>query len=401
MKKILLLTMVALLCLTATETFAQEAEGERLRWRGIETNRFWDNWEISAGFGNSMMDVVTKAGKKNPGKFVDRNSWNANFAISKWFHPIVGVRLQLDGGQYQNNSLNEAVYGGDLYQTPYVFVHADAMLNLSNWIGGYREDRVYYAVPYAGMGYTAMSWTKNSIGSYNGEFAFTAGLLNKFRVCRQLDIQLDLRTWLLREQALPVEVRGSGGYGFAFSASVGVAYRFNRRDWSKAYSEVEVAGYVAALDDMGILLDDSNRRLEDANQRIGDLEAKNAELQKALDESRNAEANREEITPESVVFFRIGEATLSPYAKATLNNYIASLKGNDKIPFEIIGYADGETGSAARNEQLSMQRAEAVKAYMVKAGICADRITTRWVGSSVEAFDEPKTAIVNRCVIIR
>ena len=30
---------------------------------------------------------------------------------------------------------------------PYIFTHMDFMVNLSNWIGGERDDRVYYAVP--------------------------------------------------------------------------------------------------------------------------------------------------------------------------------------------------------------------------------------------------------------
>ena len=137
--------------LSATALSAQDAGRERLRWQGVETNRFWDNWEVSAGFGASTLDVATKASASNPGNFFDRNSWSANFALTKWFTPIVGARLQLDGGQFQNYSFDTSLYGTDLYQTPYIFVHADAMINLSNWIGGYREDRVYYAIPYGGF----------------------------------------------------------------------------------------------------------------------------------------------------------------------------------------------------------------------------------------------------------
>lgn len=110
MKKVLLSLLVAVFALASTNVMAQETKSEKLRWKGHETNKFWDNWEISAGFGNSYLDVNTKVkGNGDPGKFFDRNSWNANFAVTKWFVPIVGMRLQLDGGQFQNYSNNPGV----------------------------------------------------------------------------------------------------------------------------------------------------------------------------------------------------------------------------------------------------------------------------------------------------
>lgn len=390
--------MTAVAMISVSELPAQERGRERLRWKGIETNRFWDNWEISAGFGNSTLDIATKASSKNPGKFIDRNSWNANFAITKWFTPIIGARLQLDGGQYQNYSFEPATYGDDLFQVPYVFVHADAMLNLSNWIGGYREDRVYYAVPYVGFGYTAMSWTKESIGSYNGEFAMTGGLLSKFRVCRQIDIHLDLRTWLFAEKGLPSEITSGGRYTFAFSASVGLAYRFNKRSWSRAYNETEVTGYLNEIARMKRDMATTNDNLTAANKKIGSLEATTASLQRELDACRK-KPTQSVVSIDEVIFFAIGDSRIDDYAQATLDSYISAVKDTD-VRMTLTGYADHETGSAQRNEELSKMRAEAVKNYMIEAGIAANRITIKWVGDTERAFDTPDVAAVNRCVII-
>lgn len=399
MKRILLCALTVACLLSASTLYAQSEGKERLRWSGVETNRFWDNWEISAGFGSSTLDIATKASSKNPGKFFDRNSWNANFAVTKWFSPIVGARVQLDGGQYQNYAFNKQLFGNDLYQTPYVFVHADAMLNLSNWIGGYREDRVYYAVPYAGFGYTAMSWTKESVGGYNGEFAVTAGLLNKFRVCRQIDIQLDVRTWLFPEQGLPQQVQSGGRYAFAFSASVGVAYRFNNRGWSKAYSQKEVDGYLGEIERMKEAAAMADNTLAAANDKISDLEDANARLLEELEACRK-QPKQYVVAVDQILFFAIGEATLDNYAKATLDSYIAAVKDTN-TDMTITGYADRETGSAKRNEEISKLRAEAVESYIVNAGIDADRITVKWVGDTEVAFDEPHGAAVNRCVVIK
>ena len=102
----------------------------------------------------------------------------------------------------------------------------------------------------------------------------------------------------------------------------------------------------------------------------------------------------------SVVFFTIGEATLTEYAHATLDTFIAAMVSCN-APIMITGYADKETGSAERNMQLSKERAESVATYLMNNGIDATRITTEWVGDTEQAFSTPNTPLVNRCVTIK
>ncbi|MBR5206320.1 MAG: OmpA family protein [Alistipes sp.] len=396
MKRAVLAFVVALTTLTATVASAQE-ESAKLRWSGLTTNRFWDNWEVAAAFGNSFLGVSSD----DPGKFKDRNSWNANISFTKWALPTLGMRLQLDGGQFQNYSLDPATYGDGLFHSPYVFVHGDILVNLSNWIGGYRDDRIYYAIPYVGFGVTTMNFT-GSTGSKNTEYALSAGMLHKFRVSRQWDIELDTRTWVLREGSLAPEIRGGGKYAVTFSASIGVAYRFNKRHWTPALTEVDVAGYVAAIAELSEDLAVADAEIVEIAAVAAKLNDDNKSLKAQL-----AECNKVQQQPsttacamtEGVVFFNIGEAKLTDYAQATLNGYIATLK-DGSANLTVTGYADKETGNAAINERLSEERAEAVKVYMVKHGIAAERITTKWVGDTEEAFTSPATPIVNRCAII-
>lgn len=388
---------ISLLLGTASLSAQQE---EMLRWRGFETNRFWDNWEVAVAGGISSLSIANRDGVKAPGKFFDRVGWNANVALTKWIVPTLGMRLQVDGGEFRNYSFNKALYGGDIFKTPYLYVHGDILVNMSNWIGGYNPNRLYSAVSYMGFGYTAMSWTKGSVGSYNGEYAFTAGLLNKFRVSRAWDIELDLRSWLFAEASLPREIRGGGRYAVAMTATVGIAYRFGQRDWSPAYPQVEVDGYVAAImaleDDLVI----AENRLVAAGKEIATLNSKNRELQGEVARCHAEVAEAEEIASECAVFFTIGEATLTDYARATLESYVEQMRDGNTL-ITITGYADSETGSAARNEELSKMRAETVEAYLIAAGIPATRITTTWVGDTAIAFTSPNTPLVNRCVIVK
>lgn len=380
--------------------FAQEWERPKA-WRGYETNGFWDNWEMAAGGGASNLMITNKM-KDEPGKFFDRVGWNANISLSKWIVPVVGMRLQVDGGEFQNYSFDKATYGDGIFNTPYLYVHGDILVNMSNWIGGYNPNRIYSAVSYVGFGYTAMSWTKHSAGSYNGEFAFTSGLLNKFHITPQWDIELDLRSWLFAENSLPAEVRSNGRIAVALSASVGVAYRFNQRTWTPAYSQVEVDGYIAAivgLEEEILALDGA---LVAAVNDVQALEAENKQLKSDMASIKEVEESTLECINlgEGVVFFTIGEASLTDYTRATLDNYITAMTGND-IAIVVTGYADKETGSQARNEQLSKERAESVTEYLTSKGIAPSRITTEWVGDTETAFSSPSTPLVNRCVTIK
>ena len=60
----------------------------------LVTGRFWDNWELSAGMGTGMLLMK---GTPN-GTFDDRLGFEGNIALTKWIDPVVGLRLQLQGG---------------------------------------------------------------------------------------------------------------------------------------------------------------------------------------------------------------------------------------------------------------------------------------------------------------
>ena len=385
------------MALAAVAVEAKAQEYTPIRWEGVYTNRFWDNWEVAAAGGNSLLQITQKG--SDYGKFKDRNGWNANIAVSKWVVPTLGMRLQLDAGEFRNYTSPNM--GSKEVRMPYLYVHGDILVNMSNWIGGYNPDRFYSAVSYMGFGYTAMSWTKKSETPYNGEYAFTTGLINKFRISPRFDIELDLRTWLMAEKSLPKSIERGGRFAVAMSASVGVAYRFNQRNWSPAYSQVDVDGYLLAIMTLEEQLVERNAQLKRANNNFSTLKSENENLRNTLANAQTQRSVAPATMPtESVVFFTIGEAQLTDYAKATLDSAVQLLMATD-AKIIVTGYADKETGSAKRNEQLSKERAENVANYLVGLGIPASRISTNWVGDTVQAFTKPDTPIVNRCVVIK
>lgn len=86
---------------------------------------------------------------------------------------------------------------------------------------------------------------------------------------------------------------------------------------------------------------------------------------------------------EDDVRFTTAEYTLNKGYRAHLDKVAAELK-NNKAKVLLEGHADSR-GDKAFNEPLSKNRANAVKNYLVKKGVSADRINVEWYGE-----DRPK-----------
>jgi OOP family OmpA-OmpF porin len=83
------------------------------------------------------------------------------------------------------------------------------------------------------------------------------------------------------------------------------------------------------------------------------------------------------------IYFDTDQATIKPASKPTLDNATKVLKDYPEVRVEISGHTDTD-GDREHNIDLSLRRADAVKKYLIDAGIDAGRITTRGVGP-----DEP------------
>ncbi|WP_210515239.1 OmpA family protein [Hymenobacter terricola] len=88
------------------------------------------------------------------------------------------------------------------------------------------------------------------------------------------------------------------------------------------------------------------------------------------------------------VLFRVGKPELLPEAGPALDRLAAELKDRPTLQLRVSGHAD-RVGEPDKNQVLSEQRAEAVKAYLVKAGIAAERISTVGYGDTHPLYPSP------------
>ena len=87
------------------------------------------------------------------------------------------------------------------------------------------------------------------------------------------------------------------------------------------------------------------------------------------------------VREESGVWFAFDSAVLKPEGEKTLLPYAKFMERNPSKTLLVKGYADAK-GPEAYNVQLSKRRAEAAKAFFVKQGVDAGRISTKGYGKT-------------------
>lgn len=351
----------------------------------VFTNKFWDNWFISAGAGAEMLlgDNDTHYG------IGDRISPTFNVGLGKWFTPGLGLRLQYSGyeakgarlgyGSYAKGAPDASGYYDQKFH--YMNLHGDVMFNLNALFGGYNAKRVYEIIPYLGAGFTH---------SYSGvdksqALAVNGGIINKFRVSPTVDINLEL-SGMLAQDKFDREMGGGHDYDGVVSATLGLTYHFKARGFQKP---------VAGRDLI------SEAELRDLRNRMNDLASENQSLKDQLSRkpttvSETVVKNIGDVTP-YMVFFEIGSTKISEKEMVNIGHLAEYMKKYPELNVQLFGYADKATGSTAFNDKLSAQRAEAVaNALVEKYGISRSRLATEGEGG----VDKFQKIYLNRMVLI-
>ena len=258
-------------------------------------------------------------------------------------------------------------------------LHGDIMFNLNALFGGYNANRVYEIIPYIGAGW-AHSYTRPHINAAT----FNAGLINRFRLCSALDLNLELSATGLEGKF--DGQHGKRDYDGILGATVGVTYFFQNRGFQRPTPQI-----ISALE------------LQMMRDQMNAMAAANMQLQQQLANAKTPVVEAAEVVVKDAaiaprtVFFTIGSSKLTPQEEMNISYVAKKMQQFPNTTYVINGYADSSTGTPSINEKLSLARAEVVKNILVKKyNISADRITTK-AGGGVDKFGQP---ILNRVVLV-
>ncbi len=376
-RTILALACAAMLCQGASAQ-SKEVTYTEDPGQGYLMNRFKDNWFIT---GEGGADIYFSRTDNHRYKW-DRFAPAASIYVGKWFSPIIGLRagisyLDTKGLGATANSYGlvwNGIDGPETYKNCYKtnIAHwgavGDVMLNITNWWCGYKPGRIYNFSAYTGSGYyhsDVQAFDENGRhGWKNGHdksLAWRGGIINSFNVSKQVQLSLDIRyTAIAGHKDGYADPAGRTTSDLA--AFIGVTYNFKKRNWSApvvpVYPEPENC-------------DALRTRLAAADNHIADLEQ---QLRQCL--SRPVEKAECEEGPVATIYFPIGVSRLSRIDNNVLKALGEAMKNEPSQKYVITGWADNYTGTDAINQRLRMNRAEAVKKALVRAGVNEDQLET-------------------------
>lgn len=353
---------------------APQEEAKTESSKEIVLNSFKDNWMISleggADFSLGRFDSNASFGKRIAPVF--------GLNVEKWFSPIIGLRLGADyygikGAALWGNGLSGEMLDNTYYKQSYGLIvpGLDVMGDLASLFCGYRE-RVYSPILYVGMSVPVGISGEGDIPNW-ANMGMRGGLLNRFRLSDAWAINLDLRF-----DVLETTVSNEGNHGKAFSALVGVTYKFKDRGWKSPEIPV-VAPVVGKYSDAEG--DALVAQLRDANRKIANLEQQLAECK-----NRPAEKVVEEPAPVVTVYYNINSSELQSKDRVVLRAVAKAIKANEGKKYVITGYADSETGTAAFNAKLRKARAERVYDALVSYGVNPDQLEQKSSDAKLDRF---------------
>jgi len=367
-----------------------------------------DNFFISVGVGG-------QASTNPDSKFGKTVTPLINLSVGKYISPIWGVRGQIYGWQ----SKQETAYPFlDLdnrkeRKENYIGLNADAMLNLTNLICGYKPGRVFELSVFAGpsvnivknygdwqLGYKTDDGVVGADGTkYTTTIdpATTKPVNHELRWLVGASVGLGAKFNVNEKWAIDLEARGQvtpsilGAYSSAntdgyIHLTAGATYTFGGKKFVPCGSRVD----------------------QDAiNNEVNKYRSELAQAQADLANAKNALANAKPVTKEVVkeievagpraIFFKIGSARIDDYGLVNIQLAAKILKANPDKKYKVAGYADKATGSASWNQKLSEKRAQAVYDALIKEGVSKDQLELVGFGGTANMFGKN---YLNRVVIL-
>lgn len=233
-----------------------EMAGEKY---SVLTNSFWHNWFVQANASFTSFWSDQEHGYNIPSDFnySFRSNVGLSLAVGKWFTPGIGLRTKLNGFWGRSVVSTDKATNANYYWT----LSEQALLNMSNLLYGYNEERLYNCIPYLGLTY-GRSMTHSS-----GGIGYTFGLLNTFRYNEKFSFNLDINYTVGEPRFDGIQGIYNGYHDRMLNIEVGVTYNLGKSTWKKAPD----------LDGIRTM---HQMELDAMNAQIRDLQMENERLRK-------------------------------------------------------------------------------------------------------------------------
>lgn len=395
-KKIFLLLFS---CLVSVVTFAQEdfAPAETV-YNGF--GKGVDDWYVDLQLGGNILfnDSIKEVVAGNGVRL------NTSVTVGKWIMPYFGFRLQLKSmwwkgaisGERANNwGFDFSLIGssdapltprvmsdGSLeYEAFYINPHLDFTLSLLSCIkGGWADSQKWDIIPFIGLGYLQVFDVKSHGTTGGGCLTGNAGLIGKYRLTENWDINLELSTAFVpdyhRQVAGPVT---QADLAFTIGATYNIGgHKFGIREKKERMNIKKDTVYVY-------------NNTETVIERAAPIS--NSNLSEAA-----KKGTFDQPFQIGLIEFAIRSDKPKQDYEAQYYNVAAFISAYPEATLRLDAYCDAGTGSVEYNDELAKRRAESVRDILVNDyGVDESKITINPLGAREQVYE--KTSL-NRIVRI-
>ncbi len=314
----------------------------------------------------------------------------AGLNLGYQFTPTIGMRLGATGWQGKGHAIQEGI---ERYSFNYVQGAVDLTVDLASLFAGYKHDRVFNPFVFVGGGvaagfnngankvstvtpsdYFALLWNKMISPVGRG------GIGANIRLSDAVALTLEANANVLSDK---FNSKKAGNPDFQFNALAGIKINLGKAYTKKA--PVVVDNSEAEREAARLAAEREAARLA-AEKAAAEKAAAEAAARAAAEKAAAEKAARDAAMQQINTFFELDCAEISAAEAAKLNEYAQWLKENPAVKIDLTGYADAQTGRHKYNQRLSQQRVQAVKDFLLQAGIAEDRITCDAKGDTVQPF---------------
>mgnify|MGYP003296370707 FL=1 len=338
------------------------------------TKKATDN--IFFGFGIGGMSVIN-GGFNTP-------TLNLNIQLGKYITPTWGVRAEISGlwqslDKQDHNWFETNVKEYKDYCKMFGELNLDAMLNVTNWLGGYNPDRAIDFYLFAGPTMNLSSEGTQFTGETTG---------NNLALLEDAD-------------NMKVRIGATAGLGLAYNLSSKWALNLEGRlgvtpsvfgDASDCRS-AEATGRLT----LGATYTFGGKKFAKVEDRVVEKVVEKQVIKEVPVEVVKEVIKEVPSAASAAIFFKIGKAVISPEGMVNVKLMAKTMKNNPTTKYKVAGFADKATGSVAGNQTLSEKRAQAVYDALIAEGISADRLEKVAMGGTDPMFEK---GYLNRVVIL-
>lgn len=298
---------------------------------------------------------------------------NLNIAVGKYITPVWGVRAQLSGAWQSLCSQNTV---SNMNQVPFqdhckkfAELNFDGMINLTNL---FRDGYQKHAVDLSFFAGPTVNFASAVSGQYNFNVTYPNVVVTDTHITATPEVEGVAK---YNSHGIKTRIGATAGLDLGFNVSNNLAINVEARvgvtpsifgegsDCKKA----EATGRLTA----GIIYTFSGKNFKKATTKVVEKEVIREvpkEVIKEVIKEVKVEANN--AVAAAAVFFKINQTKISDEGLVNIKLIAEAIKKSPSgVKYQVAGSADKQTGSVARNQWLSEQRAKNVYDALVAEGV--------------------------------